>query len=166
MKTIRHKSKHEWQSMLAREYYIVYGLTIILFGVAWYLNYSSMAETGEPFMLFDANSTIGKTIQYVIILYTLAAIPGALYWFKRKCISISKIEEEDNKYDLYYIYAQVRMGIIALAMPMSIIAYLVLGAYRPMIWLAAIAALAFVFTKPTASKAEDELSPQDENLKY
>lgn len=162
----QHKSQHEWLTQVKQLYYIVYGLTIALFGVIWYINYSSIADTGEVFRLIEPNSTAGMYIQYGIILYTLAAIPGALFWFKRKCVTLSKIEDEAERYDKYYAYACLRIGIIALSMPLSLLAYMALGAYKPMLWLAAIAAIAFVFTKPSAGKTEEELRPQDEDLKY
>ena len=148
----QHKSKAEWLRLHNQLYYIVYGLVIIFFGVIWYINYQSLSESGEPFKLFAP--------------YALAAIPGALYWFKRKCTALSRMEDEDAKYDLYYTNATLRTALIALSMPLSLLAYMLLGAYRPMLWLAAIGAVAFVFCKPTARKAEEELRVQDDDMKY
>ena len=166
MHTPQHKTKAEWLTLHNRLYYFVYALVLILFGVVWYVNYSSLQDSGVPFKLFDANSSAGLTLQYGAIIYALASIPGGLYWFKRQCAAISRVEDEDLKYDLYYSYAFIRTAVIALSMPLSLLAYTLLGAYRPMIWLAAIGALAFVFCKPTARKAEEELRPQDDDLKY
>lgn len=166
MNNPQHKTKAEWLKLHNQLYYLVYGLVIILFGSVWYLNYSSLEESGEPFKFFDPNETIGMVLQYGAIFYALASIPGALYWFKRKCSSVSRVEDEDLKYDLYYSYSIFRTAIIALTMPISLVAYMLLGAYRPMIWLAAIGAVAFVFCKPTERKAEEELRPQDEEFKY
>ena len=164
MNSKQHRSPHEWLTHVKQLYYIVYGLIIALFGVIWYLNYQSIAESGEAFRLFEPNSTIGMNLQYGIILYTLASIPGALFWFKRKCATIAKIEDEAERYDTYYSYASIRLACIAIAMPLSLFGYLALGAYKPMLWLAAIAAIAFVFTKPSAAKTEEELRPKDENI--
>lgn len=162
----QHRSPNEWLTEIKRLYYIVYGLTIALFGVIWYLNFQSVADTGEAFMLFEPNSTTGMCIQYGAILYTLAAIPGALFWFKRKCMVIAKIEDEAERYDKYYAYAFLRIGIIAVSMPLSLFGYMALGAYKPMLWLAAIAAIAFVFTKPSVARTEEELRPKDDDLNY
>ena len=52
---------------------------------------------------------------------------------------------------------------IGLVMPASIIIYYYLGAYRPMMWVAAIAAIAWYFTKPTLGKLEQEMKPKDPN---
>ena len=166
MNTPQHKTKAEWLKLHHQLYYLVYGLIIVLFGLVWYINYSSLQDSGEPFKLFDPNSTSGLVLQYGAIIYALASIPGALYWFKRKCASISRVEDEELKYDLYYSYAFIRTAVIALSMPLSLLAYMLLGAYRQMIWMAAIGALAFVFCKPSERKAEEELRPQDNDLKY
>ena len=166
MMDTQHKPKGEWLKLHNQFYYLVYGLVLIFFGAIWYINYRSVAESGSAFKMFAPNETVGLILQYAAIIYALAAIPGALYWFKRKCLAFSRVEDEDLKYDLYYSYAFLRTGAIALTMPLSLVAYLLLGAYTPMIWLAAIGAVAFVFCKPTARKAEEELRPQDEDLKY
>lgn len=147
-------------------YYVIYAMTIVLFGAIWYLNYSSISESGEPFKIMEPNTGVGLYLQYGIILYTLAVIPGALYWFKRKCVSITKLEDESVRYNTYYMCAHLRMGAIALALVLSLVGYMVLGAYRPMLWLAAIAVLALVFTKPSAAKTEAELHPEEKELNY
>lgn len=166
LKPTRHLTQAEWLTYCKQFYYIMYVLVIALFGAVWYLNYTTLAETGEPYKLFDPNERVGLIIQYGVIIYTLASIPGALYWFKRSCAKIAKIEDEDLKYDTYFSYATLRMSVIASAMVLDLAAYMLLGAYTSMIWLTAIAAIAFVFTKPSAAKAEEELRVQDEDLKY
>lgn len=166
LKPFRHLTQTEWLTTCKQLYYVMYGLIIAFFTIVLSLNNLNMADTGEPYKLFDPNEQAGMIVQYAVIIYTLASIPGVLYWFKRSCAKIAKIEDEDLKYDTYFSYATIRMGVIAFAMVLGLLAYMLLGAYNPMIWLTAIAAIAFVFTKPTAAKAEEELRPQDENLKY
>lgn len=163
LKPTRHASKAEWLKTCNAYYYVVYVTIIAVYAAIWYLNNSTIAETGEPYKMFDPNETAGMILQYGAIVYTLAAIPGALYWMKRSCAKIAKIEDEELKYDTYYTYALKRMGFVALTMYFGLAAYMLLGAYNPMLWLAAIGAIAFVFTKPTSGKAEEELRPQDEN---
>jgi len=166
LKPSTHKSKTEWLSLMKTLYYILYGLIIVLFGVIWYMNYDSISRTGEPYRLIDPNETAGLMLQYAAILYTLISVPGALYGFKRVCGKIAGTEDADLKYDTYFTYAIVRMALVALAAGLSLVVYLLLGAFKPMIWLAAIGAVALVFTKPSAAKTEEELRPQDEELKY
>ncbi len=163
LKPTRHASKAEWLKICNAYYYVVYVTIIAVYAAIWYLNNSTIAETGEPYKMFDPNETAGMILQYGAIVYTLAAIPGALYWMKRSCAKIAKIEDDELKYDTYYTYALKRMGFVALTMYFGLAAYMLLGAYNPMLWLAAIGAIAFVFTKPTSGKAEEELRPQDEN---
>jgi len=157
------KSPEQWEKELNMFYYMIYALVIILLGYVWYINYSNM-QAGEdsPFALFDPQSKTGMAIQYGAILYTLCAIPGALYWFKQQCRKLSELEDEELKYDRYFRFAMVRGGLIALAMLFSLFAYMFLGAYQPMIWLAAIAAVAFVFCKPNPRKTEEDLRKNDE----
>lgn len=166
LKPNRHRSKTEWLSRMKIAYYVLYVLIILLFGAIWYMNYDSLTQNGEPFKLFDPNETIGMIFQYSAILFTLAVIPGALYGFKRACAKIAKIEDENLRYDTYYTYATLRMGCIAMAAAMSLIAYMLLGAYKPMLWLAAIGAVALVFTKPGEAKTEQELTPTDDKDTY
>ena len=161
-----HMTRTKWLSSLKIGYYVLYALIVVFFGAIWYLNYDSLAANGEPFKLFDPNETIGMVLQYAAIIYTLAAIPGALYGFKRACAKIAKIEDENLRYDTYYTYATLRMGCIAMAAAMSLIAYMLLGAYKPMLWLAAIGAVALVFTKPGEAKTEQELTPTDDKDTY
>ena len=163
LKPYAHMTKTEWLSQMKMIYYILYAFIIILFGVIWYLNYDSLKQTGEPYKLFDPKETIGMVLQYAAIIYTLLAIPGALYGFKRVCTKLAKIEDEDLKYDTYYAYANLRMTLVAMAAALPLIVYMLLGAYKPMIWLAAIGAVALVFTKPSAAKTEEELRPQDDS---
>lgn len=166
LKPNQHHTKSEWLKQLQTTYYVLYVLIVALFGVIWYMNYSSITESGEPYRLFAPDETIGLVFQYGAILYTLAVIPGALYGMKRLCAKIAQIEDEDLKYDTYYSYAHMRMGVIALAVVLSLVAYMLLGTYKPMIGLAAIGAVALVFTKPSAAKTEEELRPQDPDTKY
>lgn len=157
------KSPEQWEKELNMFYYMVYALVIALLGLVWYVNYSNI-RAGEvsPFALFDPQSRIGMGIQYGAILYTLCVIPGALYWFKLQCRKLSELEDEEIKYDRYFRFAMLRGGLIALAMLVSLFAYIFLGAYQPMVWLAAIAAVAFVFCKPNPRKTEEDLRKKDE----
>ena len=163
LKPNQHHTPSEWLKQLQITYYVFYVLIVALFGVIWYMNDRSVSESGEPFRLFSPNETAGLTLQYIAIGYTLVIIPWALYGMKRTCAKIALIEDEALKYDTYYTYAYMRMGAIGMSVLLSLVAYMLLGAYNPMIWLAAIGAVALVFTKPSAGKTEDELQAPDPN---
>ena len=49
-------------------------------------------------------------------------------------------------------------------MPLGIFAYYWMGCYQSMLWVAAIAAVAWYFTKPTLGKLEQEMKPEDPNI--
>lgn len=163
LKPLFHFPQAKWLKTMRSLYYVLYVLIIILFGLIWYLNYITIAKIGVPYQVFSPTEKWGMIIQYGAIIYTLAAIPGVLYWMKRACQSVSRIEDEELRYDTYYTYADIRIGVISFAVIISLLAYMLLGAYKPMLWLAAIGAVALVFAKPTAAKTEEELRPHDEN---
>lgn len=150
-------------SSLKHFYYLMYAITLMILGTFWYLNYLHLQSSGEPFMIADPNSTAGMVLQYAVILYALAAIPGFLYWFKRRCAKIRLIEDESERLKTYYHAASFRALGIVLAMELGVVAYFLLGCYQPMIWVAAIGAVAFVFCKPSERKTMEELSDHSEN---
>lgn len=113
--------------------------------------------------MIDTMSTAGKVIQYVVIFDALLTIPLGLYGFKYKCKQISKIEDEYRKFVLYYRYAAMRIVLVSNAMVFGIIAFYWLGCYKSMLWVAAIAAIGWYFTKPTARKIQIELTPNKDN---
>lgn len=109
-------------------------------------------------------SSAGKTIQYIVIIDALLTIPGGLYIFKWLCDHrLRTMADEDRKYTLYRRYAAGRIIAVSNAMVLGIIAFYWLGGYQSMLWVAAIAAIGWYFTKPTARKVEIELRPKDPN---
>jgi hypothetical protein len=52
---------------------------------------------------------------------------------------------------------------VGMTMPMNIACYYLFGCYKPMMWLAAMSAIAWYFTKPTLGKMEQEMKPKDPN---
>ena len=63
----------------------------------------------------------------------------------------------------YQEIATGRILAVGLTMPMNIAFFYLLGTYRPMMWLAAMSAIAWFFTKPTLGKLEQEMTPEDPN---
>jgi hypothetical protein len=57
-----------------------------------------------------------------------------------------------------------RIVLVGGIMPVAIAAFYLLGGYRPMMWVAAMAAVAWYFTKPTLGKLEQEMKPEDPNI--
>ncbi|MBQ7631524.1 MAG: hypothetical protein IJS82_02035 [Paludibacteraceae bacterium] len=129
-------------------YYGVMVFTLIILSVMYYL------ASQEDFEPINPMESVGMTLQYIAIGVTLVAIPFGLYLVKfRKPQTLEQYEQ----------VATGRILIVGLTMPMNIAFFYLLGAHRPMLWLAAIAAIAWYFTKPTLGKMEQEMKPEDPN---
>ena len=63
----------------------------------------------------------------------------------------------------YLKCAGARILLVSNAMPLGIFAFYWMDGYKSMLWVAAIAAIAWYFSKPTLRKAELEMTPQDPN---
>ena len=113
--------------------------------------------------VIDTMSTAGKVLQYIVIFDALITIPLGLYGFKRMCDNIRTMDDENRKFLLYRRYAAIRIVLVSNAMVLGIIAFDWLGGYRSMLGVAAIAAISWYFTKPTAHKIQIELAPKQDN---
>lgn len=130
-------------------YYGVMALTLIVLAAMYYL-------TAQPdFEALAPNSEIGMILQYVVIGLALLGIPAGLY--SVKFLKPKTLEKYEN-------VATFRILIIGLNMPLAVCAYYLMGCYRSMIWVAAIAAIGWYFTKPTLGKMEQEMTPEDPNV--
>ena len=129
-------------------YYGVMIVSLIALTVMYYL-YSH--QLYEP---LDTMSTVGMTIQYVVIFLALITIPGGLYLIKFfKPDTLEKYKE----------LAICRILLVSGTMPLGIVTYYLFGCYQSMLWVAAIAAIGWYFTKPTLGKLEQEMKPEDPN---
>lgn len=129
-------------------YYGVMVLTLVVLGGAYYL---SSKPGFEP---VNTMEELGMTLQYIAIGITLVAIPFGLYMIK-----LLKPETLEK----YQQIATGRILIVGLTMPMNIAFFYLMGSYKPMMWLAAMSAIAWYFTKPTLGKMEQEMTPRDPN---
>jgi len=102
----------------------------------------------------DTMSQMGQTVQYIIIFDALVSIPLGLYMVKM-------LKPQTPKQ--YFKAAGARILLASNAMPLGIFAFYWMGGYKSMLWIAAIAAIAWYFTKPTLRKAEIEMTPKDPN---
>ena len=129
-------------------YYGIMVFTLIVLGGMYYL-------TSHPdFEPMDTMSQVGMILQYAAIFTTLIAIPLGLYlikWRKPKTL------------DMYKELATARILLCGLPMSMNIAFFYLFGGYRSMMWIAAISAIAWYFSKPTLGKLEQEMTPQDPN---
>ena len=130
---------------------IYYSQMIIALIVLTAMYYAFSKGLYEP---LDKMSKMGQAVQYIIIFDALITIPLGLYLVKWR----KPLTEES-----YFKCAAARILLASNTMPLGIAAYYWMGCYQSMLWVAAIAAIAWYFTKPTLRKAEIEMTPKDPN---
>ena len=129
-------------------YYTQMAIALIVLTAMYY------AFSKQLFEPLDTMSTLGKGVQYAIILDALITIPLGLYLVK-----LFKPATPNR----YFKVAGARILLVSNTMPLGIAAFYWMGGYKSMLWVAAIAAIAWYFSKPTLGKMEAEMTPQDPN---
>ena len=138
-------------------YYGMMALTLLAGTLAYFL---IMKDYVQP---IDSLSTLGQVIQYVIIFDALVTIPLGLYLCKKQCTKLSVLENEEEKLIGYKQAATLRILLVGNTMVFAIAAFYLMGAYQSMLWVAAVSAIGWYFTKPSERKMQLELQPQDPN---
>ena len=131
--------------------WIYYGQMVIALIVLSAMYYAFSKGLYEP---LDTLSHTGIILQYIVIIDALVTIPFGLYLVK-----LFKPQTDEA----YFKLAATRILLVSNAMPLGIFAFYYMGAYRSMLWVAAIAAIAWYFTKPTIGKMEQEMKFGDKN---
>lgn len=138
-------------------YYGMMVLTLLAGTLAYFL---IMKDYVHP---IDSLSTLGQVIQYIIIFDALLTIPLGLYLCKKQCTKLSVLENEEEKLMGYKQAATSRILLVGNTMVFAIAAFYLMGAYQSMLWVAAVSAIGWYFTKPSERKMQLELQPQDPN---
>lgn len=138
-------------------YYGMMALTLLAGTLAYFL---IMKDYVQP---IDSLSTLGQVIQYIIIFDALVTIPLGLYLCKKQCTKLSVLENEEEKLMGYKQAATMRILLVGNTMVFAIAAFYLMGAYQSMLWVAAVSAIGWYFTKPSERKMQLELQPQDPN---
>ena len=139
-------------------YYAAMILTLLSGTVAYFL---IMKEYVRP---IDSLSTFGQILQYIVIFDALITIPLGLYLCKKQCSKLSVLEDEQEKLLGYEKAAKLRIVLVSNTMVFAIAAFYLMGAYQSMLWVAAVSAIGWHFSKPSLRKMELELQPKDPNL--
>lgn len=113
----------------------------------------------------DSLSSLGQVIQYLVIFDALITIPLGLFICKKQCTKLSSIENEEEKLVGYNKSARMRILLVSNTMVFAIAAFYLMGAYQSMLWVAAVSAIGWYFSKPSLRKMELELQPKDPNQK-
>ena len=111
----------------------------------------------------DSLSSLGQVIQYLVIFDALITIPLGLFICKKQCTKLSTIENEEEKLVGYNKSARMRILLVSNTMVFAIAAFYLMGAYQSMLWVAAVSAIGWYFSKPSLRKMELELQPKDPN---
>ena len=138
-------------------YYGIMALTLLAGTLAYFL---IMKDYVQP---IDSLSTLGQAIQYVVIFDALVTIPLGLYLCKKQCTKLSVLDNEEEKLHGYKKAASLRILLVSNTMVFAIAAFYLMGAYQSMLWVAAVSAIGWYFTKPSERKMEIELQPKDPN---
>jgi hypothetical protein len=135
-------------------YYGVLILTLISGTLSYFL---IMKELVQP---IDHMSTLGQVLQYGVIFDALLTIPAGLYLCKRQCAKLTQLSDENAKYNGYKKAATWRILLVSNTMIFGIAAFYLMGAYQSMLWITAVSAIGWYFTKPSERKMQLELQPQ------
>ena len=138
-------------------YYGIMVMTLLAGTLAYFL---IMKDYVKP---IDSLSTVGQIIQYIIIFDALITIPLGLYLCKKQCTKLSALENVEEKLQGYQKAATLRILLVGNTMVFAIAAFYLMGAYQSMLWVAAVSAIGWYFTKPSVRKMELELQPADPN---
>ena len=138
-------------------YYGILILTLISGAVSYFL---IMEDYVQP---IDSMSRLGQVLQYIVIFDALLTIPTGLYLCKRQCTKLVQLTDETAQLNGYKKAATWRILLVSNTMILGIAAFYLMGAYQSMLWITAVSAIGWYFTKPSEAKLQAELQPKDPN---
>ena len=138
-------------------YYGALILTLIAGTLAYFLIMKDLVQPIDPM------SRLGQVLQYVVIFDALLTIPTGLYLCKRQCTKLAELTDEEQKMAGYKKAATWRILLVSNTMVFGIAAFYLMGAYQSMLWITAVSAIGWYFTKPSEAKLQAELHPKDPN---
>ena len=138
-------------------YYGVLILTLISGTLAYFLIIKDIVQPIDPM------SMLGQVLQYAVIFDALLTIPAGLYLCKRQCTKLAELTDETSKLVGYKRAATLRILLVSNTMIFGIAVFYLMGAYQSMLWITAVSAIGWYFTKPSEGKLQAELQPKDPN---
>ena len=138
-------------------YYGALILTLIAGTLAYFLIIKDIVQPIDPM------SILGQVLQYAVIFDALLTIPTGLYLCKRQCAKLAELTDEEQKLVGYKKAATLRILLVSNTMIWGIAAFYLMGAYQSMLWITAVSAIGWYFTKPSEAKLQAELQPKDPN---
>ena len=138
-------------------YYGVLILTLISGTLAYFLIIKGIVQPIAPM------SMLGQVLQYAVIFDALLTIPAGLYLCTRQCTKLAELTDETSKLAGYKRAATLRILLVSNTMIFGIAVFYLMGAYQSMLWITAVSAIGWYFTKPSEGKLQAELQPKDPN---
>ena len=135
-------------------YYGVLILTLISGTLAYFLIIKDIVQPIDPM------SMLGQVLQYAVIFDALLTIPAGLYLCKRQCTKLAELTDETSKLASYKRAATLRILLVSNTMILGIAVFYLMGAYQSMLWITAVSAIGWYFTKPSEGKLQAELQPK------
>ena len=135
-------------------YYGVLILTLISGTLAYFLIIKDIVQPIDPM------SMLGQVLQYAVIFDALLTIPAGLYLCKRQCTKLAELTDETSKLAGYKRAATLRILLVSNTMIFGIAVFYIMGAYQSMLWITAVSAIGWYFTKPSEGKLQAELQPK------
>ena len=135
-------------------YYGVLIMTLISGSLAYFLIIKDLVQPIVPM------SVLGQVLQYSVIFDALLTIPAGLYLCKRQCSKLAELTDETLKLAGYKRAATWRILLVSNTMVFGIAAFYLMGAYQSMLWITAVSAIGWYFTKPSEGKLQAELQPK------
>ena len=135
-------------------YYGVLIMTLISGSLAYFLIIKDLVQPIVPM------SVLGQVLQYAVIFDALLTIPVGLYLCKRQCSKLAELTDETLKLAGYKRAATWRILLVSNTMVFGIAAFYLMGAYQSMLWITAVSAIGWYFTKPSEGKLQAELQPK------
>ena len=138
-------------------YYGVLILTLISGTLAYFLIIKDIVQPIAPM------SMLGQVLQYAVIFDALLTIPAGLYLCKRQCTKLAELTDETSKLAGYKRAATLRILLVSNTMIFGIAVFYLMGAYQSMLWITAVSAIGWYFTKPSEGKLQAELQTKQPN---
>jgi hypothetical protein len=135
-------------------YYLIYIVAIAAVALGYLILKNGVAV--------DVKSEAGITLQSFVILYIMASVPFALYFFNKMTKKWQLIEDEEEKLKIYAKWAIIRLLAVGLGLFAGVILYYLMRS-PSMLFCAGIAAVGLFFCKPAKSKIENELNLNNSN---
>lgn len=134
---------------LCKSLQLYYYLVFLLFFVVAFLSTSFIKEP-----LYELGSNIAIALQSIGIMYIMISIPLGLWIFHQKNKKLPNQTDAQNFYKKTWL---LRLILISFGVILNVLLFYILKDLS-MLYAAAIAAVAFIFCKPTMSKIENDFS--------